>query len=136
VPEGRGLWPAVWQLPASRKSVPEIDMLETMGQNPREMVMYLHPQARRIAPPHKEYRVRGPNLAEDWHTIRLDWSAGRLDFLVDGVRFWQVTGQHVPDQPMYVVLNLAVGGVYPGRPDSNTQFPATFLIDYLRITAG
>ena len=53
---------------------------------------------------------------------------------VDGVQVWRVTGRHVPDEPMYVVLNLAVGGVYPGPPESDTQFPATFAIDYLRIT--
>jgi beta-glucanase (GH16 family) len=135
VPEGRGLWPAVWLLPVSRESVPEIDMLETMGRNPREMVMYPHPEDRRVAPPHKEYRVRGLSPAEDWHTIRLDWSAGRQDFFVDGVRVWRVAGRHVPDEPMYVVLNPAVGGVNPGPPDADTQFPVTFLIDYVRITA-
>jgi beta-glucanase (GH16 family) len=136
IPAGRGLWPAVWLLPASRESLPEIDMLEATGQNPAVMDMYLHPKDQRVAPPHKEYRVRGPNLAEDWHTIRLDWSAGRLDFFVDGLRVWRVTGRHVPAEPMYVVLNLAVGGDYPGRPDADTEFPATFLIDYVRITAA
>ena len=136
VPAGRGLWPAVWLLPASQESVPEIDMLEVLGQDPSEVLMHLHPKDRRVAPPHKEYKVPGPSLAEDWHTIRLDWSAGRLEFFVDGVRVWRVTGRHVPSEPMYVVMNLAVGGVYPGSPDSDTQFPATFSIDYLRITAG
>ena len=136
VPAGRGLWPAVWLLPATRESLPEIDMLETIGQNPAEMDMYLHPKDQRVTPRHKRYRLRGPNLAEDWHTIRLDWSAGRLDFFVDGVRVWRVTGRHVPAEPMYLVLNLAVGGDYPGPPDSSTQFPATFLIDYVRITAA
>jgi beta-glucanase (GH16 family) len=136
VPAGRGLWPAVWLLPASQESVPEIDLLEVLGQNPDEVLMHLHPKDPRAEPPGKEYKVRGPNLAEDWHTIRLDWSAGRLEFFVDGARAWRVTGRHVPDEPMYVVMNLAVGGVYPGPPDSKTQFPATFSIDYLRITAG
>jgi beta-glucanase (GH16 family) len=136
VPAGRGLWPAVWLLPASQESVPEIDMLEVLGHNPSEVLMHLHPKDRRAEPPGKEYRVKGPNLAEDWHTIRLDWSANRLDFFVDDVRAWQVKGRHVPDEPMYVVLNLAVGGDYPGAPDADTQFPATFLIDYVRITAA
>jgi beta-glucanase (GH16 family) len=136
VPAGRGLWPAVWLLPASQESVPEIDMLEVLGQNPDEVVMHLHPKDRRAEPPGKEYKVKGPNLAEDWHTIRLEWSAGRLDFFVDGVRVWKVKGRHVPSEPMYAVLNLAVGGDYPGPPDATTEFPATFLIDYLRISAA
>jgi beta-glucanase (GH16 family) len=136
VPAGRGLWPAVWLLPASRQSRPEIDLLEVVGQNPREVIMHLHPKGRSNESPSQRYQVPGPSLAEDWHTIRLDWSAGRLDFIVDGVRVWRVTGRHVPAEPMYLVLNLAVGGVYPGRPDDETEFPATFLIDYVRITAG
>ena len=136
VPAGRGLWPAVWLLPASRESVPEIDLLEVIGQNPSEVLMHLHPKSRSAESPDKAYRVPGPSLAEDWHTLRLDWSANRLDFFVDGVRVWKLTGRQVPDEPMYVVLNLAVGGVYPGPPDQQTRFPATFAIDYLRITAA
>ena len=137
VPAGRGLWPAVWLLPASRESVPEIDLLEVVGQNPSEVLMHLHPKSRPGGEsPNKQYRVPGPSLAEDWHTFRLNWSANRLEFFVDDVRVWRVTGQQVPDEPMYVVLNLAVGGAYPGPPDPSTQFPATFAIDYLRITAA
>jgi beta-glucanase (GH16 family) len=136
VPAGRGLWPALWLLPASRESVPEIDILEAIGQNPSEVLMHLHPKSESAKSPNQQYTVPGPSLAEDWHTVRLDWSAQRLDFFVDGTRVWQVTGSQVPDEPMYVVLNLAVGGSYPGPPDSNTQFPATFSIDYLRITAS
>jgi beta-glucanase (GH16 family) len=135
VPTGRGLWPALWLLPASRESRPEIDLLEVVTQNPRQVLMHLHPKNESADSPNKEYTVRGPSLAEDWHTFRLDWSAERLDFFVDGTRVWRLTGSQVPDEPMYVVLNLAVGGAYPGPPASDTPFPATFAIDYLRITA-
>ena len=65
------------------------------------------------------YKVPGPNLAEDWHILRLDWSKNLLEFFVDNVRVWRVTGGQVPDEPMYVVLNLAVGGAYPGPPGSD-----------------
>ena len=136
VPAGRGLWPALWLLPASRESRPEIDLLEVLGQDPSEVIMHLHPESRSVESPSKRYRVRGPSLAEDWHTVRLDWSSGRLEFFVDDVRVWRVKGRQVPDEPMYVVLNLAVGGVYPGPPDPDTPFPATFSVDYLRITAA
>lgn len=136
VPAGRGLWPALWLLPATRESRPEIDVLEVLGQNPSELLMHLHPESLRAESPGQTYRVPGPSLAEDWHTIRLDWSAGELEFFVDDVSVWQVSGPQVPDEPMYLVLNLAVGGVYPGPPDETTAFPATFAIDFLRITAG
>lgn len=136
VPAGRGLWPALWLLPASRESLPEIDLLEVIGQDPGELSMYLHPADPAEPSPNRRYRVPGADLAEDWHTVRLDWSAGSLRFFLDGVQVWQVTGSQVPDEPMYVVLNLAVGGVFPGPPDERTVFPATFAIDRLRITTG
>jgi beta-glucanase (GH16 family) len=135
VPAGRGLWPALWLLPADRESLPEIDILEVLGQDPGELLMHLHPEDRQAESPNKSYRVPGPNLAEDWHTVRLDWTPGKLEFFLDDVRVWRVTGDQVPSEPMYVVLNLAVGGVYPGPPDDSTVFPATFAIDHLRITA-
>ena len=136
VPAGRGLWPAVWLLPASRESRPEIDLLEVLGQQPDELIMHLHPKSRQAESPSQRYRVPGPSLAEDWHTVRLDWSADRLEFFLDGVRVWKLKDGQVPDEPMYLVLNLAVGGEYPGPPDSDTKFPATFSIDYVRITTG
>ena len=52
------------------------------------------------------------------------------------MRVWQVTGSQVPDEPMYLVMNLAVGGVYPGPPDASTQFPATFAIDHVRMSTA
>lgn len=136
VPAGQGLWPALWLLPATRESRPEIDVLEVLGQDPSELIMHLHPENLRAESPGQTYRVPGPSLAEDWHTVRLDWSAGKLEFFVDDAPVWQVSGTQVPDEPMYVVLNLAVGGVYPGPPNETTAFPATFAIDSLRITAG
>ena len=135
-PAGRGLWPALWLLPADRESRPEIDVLEVLGDDPGTTVMHLHPRDRGAESPSKEYRVPGASFAEDWHTVRLNWAPERLEFFVDGVRVWRVTGDQVPDEPMYVLINLAVGGVYPGPPDASTVFPATFAIDHLRITGA
>lgn len=135
VPAGRGLWPAFWMLPVSRKSRPEIDVMEVIGQDPGQILMHLHPAGLKEedTPGHK-YRLRGASLAEGWHTIRLDWKPERLIWFVDGKQVWQLVGSQVPDEPMYLVLNLAVGGVYPGAPDGATEFPATFEIDRIRVT--
>ncbi|HEX5905844.1 MAG TPA: glycoside hydrolase family 16 protein [Propionibacteriaceae bacterium] len=134
VPEGRGLWAALWMLPASGESRPEIDIMEVIGQNPGENIMHLHPADRSEDSPSSRYRLPGKSLAEGWHTIRLDWEPRRLTFFVDGKDVWRVTGDQVPDEPMYLVINLAVGGVYPGPPGETTKFPATFEIDRVRIT--
>jgi beta-glucanase (GH16 family) len=134
VPAGRGLWPAIWMLPLDRESRPEIDILEVIGQDPGRLIMHFHPRDRDEESPNEEYRLPGRTLAEGWHTIRLDWQPERLTWSLDGKEVWRLTGSDVPDEPMYLVMNLAVGGVYPGSPDETTEFPATFEIDRVRIT--
>ena len=132
-PLGAGLWPAIWMLPASERSKPEIDIFEAVGQLPHQARMYFHPKvdpARNVSrkvinlPP-------GQDLA-DTHTVRLQWSPDRLDFFFDGRKVWEVTGGQVPDEPMYLVMNLAVGGEFGGPPNPSA-FPATFEIDYARV---
>ena len=135
VPAGRGLWPAVWMLPLTRESKPEIDILEVIGQEPGQVLMHLHPRNERDAGgPGEKYQMSGKTLADGWHTVRLDWQPKRLTWFIDGERVWRLTGNQVPDEPMYLVLNLAVGGAYPGPPEDTTKFPATFEIDRIRVT--
>lgn len=134
LPAGRGLWPAIWLLPASEDSRPEIDMLEVTGDDTGRLRMHLHPKNRSVPSLGKDYLLpKGHSLAGNWHTISLDWSPGELSFFLDGRQVWQVAGKQVPDEPMYLVMNLAVGGEYPGKPDNSTKFPATFNIDHVRI---
>ena len=134
VPEGQGLWPAVWLLPESTESVPEIDMLEKLGHDPGTLRMHLHPKDRSLESEGQRYYLpEGKSLSGEWHTMGLDWKPNQLVFWLDGEKVWEFAGSQVPDEPMYVVMNLAVGGNYPGSPDSTTSFPATFVIDRIRI---
>jgi beta-glucanase (GH16 family) len=134
LPAGRGLWPAIWLLPASENSRPEIDMLEVTGDVPGLLRMHLHPKNRAAPSIGKDFRLPGgETLAGDWHTISLDWTPDKLIFALDGKHVWQLVDKKVPDEPMYLVMNLAVGGEYPGDPDKNTKFPATLSIDHVRI---
>lgn len=130
VPSGRGLWPAFWLLPADRKSKPEIDVVEILGHEPDTVLMHLHPGPFRKS---RGERWRGEGIAEGWHTFAIDWRPRRLTWLVDGVARWRVRGRAVPREPMYLVLNLAVGGDYPGAPDDSTPFPSEFVVDYVRV---
>lgn len=135
-PLGAGLWPAIWMLPANEQSKPEIDMFEAVGQLPRQARMYFHPKV----DPHRTVSRKVINLPAgqdlaDTHTVRLEWSPGHMDFFFDHEKVWQVTGNQVPDEPMYLVMNLAVGGIFGGPPDPGA-FPATFEIDYARIWSG
>ncbi|HEY5788505.1 MAG TPA: family 16 glycosylhydrolase [Microlunatus sp.] len=136
VPSGQGLWSAMWLLPASTESRPEIDVMEILGNDPTEAILHFHPQNRKAKSPSKTVTPRGVAFSKGWHDFRIDWSPNRLDYVIDGKRVWRVSGAQVPDEPMYLIFNLAVGGVYPGDPGASTNFPATFAIDRVKITAG
>lgn len=130
VPRGRGLWSAFWLLPADRNSKPEIDVVEVLGHRPRTVEMHLHYR--------EEGRVRQQGhewtgLKPGWHRFAVDWRPGRLRWLVDGKERWEVTGDEVPDERMYLVANLAVGGDWPGPPSRSTRFPARLVIDWVKV---
>lgn len=136
IPEGAGLWPAIWLLPASEESRPEIDMLEVLGHDTGRLRMRLHPEDRSLPSLREDYALPpGYSLAGQWRTVALDWAPGALRMYLDGRLVWSLESELVPDEPMYLVLNLAVGGHYPGPPDSATQFPAVFAIDHVWIRA-
>ena len=98
--------------------------------------MHLHPEDRSSRFAEQALPVAGRRPGRGLAHVRLDWTPDRLEVFVDGVRVWRVHRRQVPDEPMYLVINLAVGGVYPGPPDRSTAFPATYAIDHLRITAA
>jgi beta-glucanase (GH16 family) len=134
VPEGVGLWSALWLLPASTESRPEIDLLEVLGNDPSELLVHFHPEDRDEDSLGSSYVLpAGRSFADGWRDVRLEWEPGHLRYFVDDQQVWEVTGDQVPDEPMYVVANLAVGGEYPGPPDDETAFPATYGIDYIRV---
>jgi beta-glucanase (GH16 family) len=134
LPDGRGLWPAIWMLPASEESEPEIDLLEVLGHEPGRLLMRLHTKETESESIGKNYALpKGYSLADAWHTIALDWSPGKLVFFLDGREVWTLESEHVPDEPMYLVMNLAVGGDFPGDPDQTTEFPSVFSIDRVWI---
>jgi beta-glucanase (GH16 family) len=136
VPAGDGLWAALWMLPVSRHARPEIDILEILGNEPREYLMHLHPaDPNRPAIGQKIRRADGPSFADGWHEVQLDWRPKKLQWFVDDDLVWQATGDLVPDEPMYLVANLAVGGKLPGPPTDASDFPATYTMDYVRVWA-
>lgn len=128
VPRGRGLWPAIWMLPVTNDELPEIDLLEVRGQTPDLPAMTLHPTSGE----RRRREVRTADLSTGWHVVTLDWAPGTLVWSIDGVERFRVTGAAVPDEPMYLVANLAVGGD-GGTPTEQTPFPARFLLDRVKV---
>lgn len=133
VPAGRGYWPAFWLLPASGAWPPEIDVMEILGHQTSTVYMTQH-FGPTNAPANYGGSYTGPDFAADFHNYAIEWSPNRIDWFVDGV-FRFTTNTNVPQEPMYVVLNLAVGGFWPGYPDASTVFPQNMLVDWVRVYA-
>ncbi len=132
LPSDTGLWPAFWLLPVDEDSTPEIDALETINDDTSSARFHLHFE-QGDATRSLGHTFRGPDLGQGWHRVAVEWRPNRLTWIVDGRARWQVVGAAVPDEPMYLVLNLAVGGDYPGPPDTATRFPATMKVDWVRV---
>jgi beta-glucanase (GH16 family) len=133
VPHGVGLWPALWLLPTTNRSLPEVDIFEIRGSQTNALSMHLHTLDRNGEEQSAGEHWNGPDLAVGWHVFGLEWKPRSLRWLVDGHEAWNVVGDKVPSEPMYIVANLAVGGDWPGPPTPATPFPATFAMDYIRV---
>jgi hypothetical protein len=132
IPAGKGLWPAVWMMPASfNDDAGEIDVVEVFGHEPTRAQFALH----------REHRDdvddwTGPDLSADFHTYGVDWQPDHVDWYVDGApRARMADPALICREAMYMILNLAVGGA-AGAPDATTAFPATMDVDYVRVWQG
>jgi beta-glucanase (GH16 family) len=131
-PGGQGFWPAFWLLPTSGFAW-EIDIMEAVGKEPNTAYFNYHAWATQQ---HEggTYKTAAP-LAGGWHTYGVDWQPNLIIWYVDGVeraRTARLNGV-IPKTPGYILLNLAVGGAWPGPPTAATVFPSRMLVDYVRV---
>jgi beta-glucanase (GH16 family) len=126
---GKGLWPAFWLLPASGDWPPEIDIVEAHGDKPYTAYQSLHSAARTS----RTRTVSVPGRTSDYHLYGLLWTPRALYFYIDGRRTALIPTAADTATPMYLLANLAVGGSWPGNPDSRTRMPARMEIDHIRV---
>jgi len=127
LPQGQGLWPAFWLLGPQNK---EIDVLEGLGSDTRTAYNAVHSPIE----PALGNASFNP-YATGFHTYGLMWTAQNLTYYVDGAPVWQTATPADMNQPMHLIVNLAVGGNWPGAPDATTPFPANLQIDYVHAYA-
>lgn len=133
MPQGKGLWPAFWLLPANKSWPPEIDVFEILAHEPNKVYFTNHwrnPATGKHV--YKNAHFVGPDFSRDFHTFAAEWRPGEIIWYVDGIEHHRARA-HVPARPMYVLANLAVGGDWPGNPDASTVFPSTMDIDYIHV---
>jgi beta-glucanase (GH16 family) len=146
IPYGQGIWPAFWMLGDDEKTIGwpacgEIDIMENIGREPDTVHGTVHgpgySAAKAIGKP---LSLTGKRFADDYHIYAVEWTPERIDFQVDGKSYHTVTPASLPagakwvyDHPFFLLLNVAVGGKWPGNPDGTTVFPQKMLVDYVRV---
>ncbi len=148
LPRGRGLWPAIWMLPTDWvyggwAASGEIDIMELVGHEPNKVHGTLH------------YGGEWPNnvnsgasrtlpqgdFSNEFHVFRLEWEPAEFRWYVDDQLYqtqkqWRTQNRPYPapfDQRFHMLLNVAVGGNWPGSPDATTAFPQSMTVDYVRV---
>lgn len=143
VPDGRGIWPAFWMLgqdidTAGWPQCGEIDVMEILGHDPEVVHATIHgPGYSGRAGVTASHRARA-SLAEAFHVYSVAWEPSRIRWYLDDQLYATVTPGGLRDRPwvfdhdFYLLINVAVGGTFPGNPDTSLTLPRTMLIDYIR----
>lgn len=148
LPYGKGLWPAIWMMPTdsyygSWPASGEIDIMELLGHEANKVYGTLHYGG--VYPTHLQsgtvYRLPTGSFAADFHIFALEWDTTSFKWYVDGILYqtqtsWSTAGFPYPapfNQRFYLILNVAVGGNWPGNPDNTTSFPQRMEVDYVRV---
>ena len=143
LPDGVGVWPAFWMLGADIVDIGwpacgEIDILEFVGRQPNIVHNAIHSESSHgNTQNHKATRV--PDLNDDFHVYAVEWSSQAIEFYFDD----RLTYRYSPadknkdnypfNKPMFIILNLAIGGTFGGDVPADTEFPQELLVDYVKV---
>jgi beta-glucanase (GH16 family) len=140
---GQGLWPAFWLLGQDIGTVGwptcgEMDIIEQRGSKPDSMSSAVHGPGYSGNTPFQH--IDAPITTTDYHLYTVEWDGNFIRYFVDSTQHYIVArtsvnqyGSWVFDQGFFIILNLAVGGNFDGDPASDAIFPATMLVDYVRV---
>lgn len=143
IPTGKGIWPAFWMLGSNIGQVSwplagEIDIIEYVGKDPGMVYNTLHFKDRHGGNA-LGHRTAFPTIEEGWHTYAIQWSAEKIDFLVDEKVLFTYTQENKTqenwpfDQPFFILLNMAIGGNFGGPDVDDSIFPQEYMIDYVKV---
>ncbi|MCH9693548.1 MAG: glycoside hydrolase family 16 protein [Gammaproteobacteria bacterium] len=153
LPPGQGLWPAFWMLSqdspyGSWAATGEIDIVEAVnldGTGGNEIFSTIHHGGEFPNNTSSETRYTpSVDVTDDFRTYAMEWDEFEIRWYIDGTLFamqnsWTSSAAPYPapfDQPFHILLNVAVGGNFPGSPNATTVFPAVMEVDYVRVYSG
>jgi beta-glucanase (GH16 family) len=146
IPRGQGTWAAFWLLGADDDTLGwpdcgEIDIMEQVGRAPNIAHGTVHgPGYAGAAGPGGKERLAKGAYADDFRVYAIEWRPEEIRWFIDGRQFYRLTPAGLPpgkkwvfDHPFFMILNLAIGGGFPGDPDASTAFPQQMVVDYVRV---
>lgn len=147
LPQGQGLWPALWMLGANFSDIGwpacgEMDIMELVGHIPNRVHSTVHFGADLSQHDFVGSSVTlpgGAKFADEFHVFSMNWTQNQVQFLMDNqivltINPASLNGQPYPfNDPFFFVFNVAVGGEWPGDPDGTTPFPQRMIVDYVRV---
>ncbi|MBN2194649.1 MAG: glycoside hydrolase family 16 protein [Polyangiaceae bacterium] len=149
LPFGQGLWPAFWMLPTDSvyggwAASGEIDIMEAVNLGPGDRLVHGTLHYGGAWPDNTSSGSSTSPIGNAWeafHVYAIEWEAGEIRWFVDDRHYqtqteWHTTDATFPapfDQRFHLLLNVAVGGSWPGPPDASTTFPQEMIVDYVRV---
>jgi len=146
LPYGQGIWPAFWMLGdgifegTSWPACGEIDIMEMIGGGEgRDDKIYgtIHYDDNGHAEYGGSYQLSSGIFADDFHTFSIEWTPTSIKWYIDGVNYHSanISLGYLSEfqEEFFILLNIAVGGNWPGNPDDNTVFPQQMAVDYVRV---
>jgi beta-glucanase (GH16 family) len=135
---GQGIWPAIWMMPTDNAyggwpSSGEMDIMELLGHQPAKVYGTLHWNANGHQQQGSSKTLTGATFADDYHVFGYEWDNSQQRWYIDDVLYFSTTKGQPFDKRFYLILNVAVGGSWPGNPDATTTFPNDMSVDYVRM---
>jgi beta-glucanase (GH16 family) len=148
LPKGKGIWPAIWMMPTDIRygnwpNSGEIDIMELLGHEPQRVhgTLHLGDRIQRHMQKGEVFHLGEGTFADEFHVFGLEWEEGKMSWSVDGKVYqtqkdWHTRDAAFPapfDQRFHLILNVAVGGTWPGEPDGKTEFPCGMVVDWVKV---
>ncbi len=143
MPVGQGIWPALWMLGSNISSAGwpacgEIDIMEYLGNDPLTVYGTAHYNSGGHQYIGSNFKVSSAeNYHEMFHVFTIIWQENSIDWYVDYHKYFTVTNTTIKfdafNLSQFFIMNVAVGGAWPGNPNASTVFPQEMVVDYVRV---